>query len=76
MGRNTEFVRIVILPGQGTLRHYLQEDWLPSITSLARTGKPLAPTTADTYRYEIKRIVEVIGDIRLAKLSVRDLAAR
>lgn len=63
--------REVAEPGQGTLRQYLEEDWLPSVSKLAKTGRPLAPTTAQTYGYEVARICRYIGDVSLGELSVR-----
>lgn len=61
----------VAQPGEGTLREYLESDWLPSVSNLAKTGKPLAPTTAETYRYEVQRITRYIGAVPLARLGVR-----
>jgi integrase len=61
----------VAQPGEGTLGEYLEGDWLPSVSNLAKTGKPLAPTTAETYRYEVQRITRYVGAVPLARLGVR-----
>jgi hypothetical protein len=38
-------------------------------SKLAKTGRPLAPTTAQTYGHEVWRICRYIGNVALADLG-------
>jgi hypothetical protein len=43
-------------PGAMTLGRYLSEEWLPAISRVAKTGRPLAPTTRDRYMGAVEKI--------------------
>jgi integrase len=54
--------------GRQPLEGYLFEEWLPTVSSVSKRGRALAPTTRQRYRDACRHVSEVIGKVRLDEL--------
>ena len=56
--------------GRQTLERFLLEEWLPATAAVSKRGRPLAPTTKQRYRDACRRVVAVIGKVRLVDIRL------
>ncbi len=52
-----------------TVRQYLEDRWLPALAA-----EELTPSTVESYKLRVKRIVPHLGDVPLQKLNRNDVA--
>lgn len=56
--------------GRQTLTRFLNDEWLPTVATVSKRGRPLAPTTLDRYRGAVGHITRHIGDVRVMDIRV------
>jgi integrase len=54
--------------GRQPLERFLRDEWLPSVSTTSKRGRPLAPTTRQRYSDSVRHITSVIGKVRLCDL--------